>query len=232
MRRLSWSALALLAAASAAEAQQGGHAYGAATLRAGPSHGYPQVATLARGDGLTVQGCVANWSWCDVRWQEQRGWMPAAMIEFDARDDGRTVASAMPVVAFSLDDYWNAHYRDRPWSRQRARWRQLPAPQETPLPGPLTRQLTPPQQAAPSASAAQPSTAWQPPAWVPPNERMERQLPPPDAVNPKRHPEWHPDPQENTARPANRWPLNPEEVKRIEEEARRKKEQESKGQTP
>lgn len=224
--RLSWRATWLLAAAVPAGAQENGHAFSEATLRAGPSHGYPQVAAVARGDGLQVQGCLADWSWCDVRWQEQRGWISAAMIEFEAREDGSTAATAVPMVEFSLDDYWDAHYRGRPWARERLRWRRSsPVPVQTQLPNALVRQLAPPQQAeAPPASASQPSGAWTPAPWVPPGERMYHELPPPDALNPKRHPERH----EDTAGRVAWWPPHPAEVKLIEEEAKKRKEQEAK----
>jgi uncharacterized protein YraI len=216
--------MGLLALAMPALAQQSDRAFGGATLRAGPSHQYPQVATLSRGDGLQVHGCIADWSWCDVRWQQQRGWISAAMIEFDTRDDGSTVATAVPTIDFSLDPYWDAHYRTRPWSRERVRWRGVPMPAETPLPSPLARQLAPPQLQWTPALPAEPSGAWAPPPWIPPGERMDRELPPPDALNPKRHPEWH----ENTAGPVAWSPLHPAEVKLIEEEAKKRREQEAK----
>lgn len=188
MTRARWWTLLLLTMAAPGLAQDGGgYARSGANLRAGPANAYPRVATVVGGDSLTVYGCVNDFSWCDVRWREARGWLPAGVVEFDRRDGG-----VPPVVAFAVDPYWDAHYRGKPWARERARWRQTPqaAPSAAaPVPEALKRQLIP---ARIAEAYAQPST---PPVsapvqaqWVPPGERMY-QAPPPDALNPKRNKE-------------------------------------------
>jgi uncharacterized protein YraI len=188
MKRATWWTLLLLTMAAPVLAQDGsGFARSGANLRAGPANAYPRVATVVGGDSLTVYGCVNDFSWCDVRWREARGWLPAGVVEFNRRDGG-----VPPVVAFAVDPYWDAHYRGKPWARERARWRQTPqaAPSAAaPVPEALKRQLIPSRIAD---AYAQPSP---PPAsapvqaqWVPPGERMY-QAPPPDALNPKRNKE-------------------------------------------
>ena|GEM_PF-1798407 len=188
MKRATWWTLLLLTMAAPVLAQDGsGFARSGANLRAGPANAYPRVATAVGGDSLTVYGCVNDFSWCDVRWREARGWLPAGVVEFNRRDGG-----VPPVVAFAVDPYWDAHYRGKPWARERARWRQTPqaAPSAAaPVPEALKRQLIPSRIAD---AYAQPSP---PPAsapvqaqWVPPGERMY-QAPPPDALNPKRNKE-------------------------------------------
>jgi len=56
------AALAMPAAAQAQYAQTAGWV----NLRAGPARDYPLVASLPPGVAITVQGCIAGYSWCDV----------------------------------------------------------------------------------------------------------------------------------------------------------------------
>jgi len=189
MKRCIWIAPLLLAAAAPVLAQSnGGFARSGANLRAGPANDYPRVATVVGGDSLTVYGCVNDFSWCDVRWREARGWLPAGVIEFDARD-----GVFAPAIGFAIDPYWDAHYRGRPWARDRARWRQqaqaspsVPAP----MPEALKRQLIPQRIADTRGDPPAPPAVEAPvqSQWVPPGERMY-QAPPPDALNPKRNKE-------------------------------------------
>lgn len=189
MKRGIWIAPLLLVAAAPVMAQDsGGFARSGASLRAGPANEYPRVATVVSGDSLAVYGCVDDFSWCDVRWRQARGWLPAGVIEFDSRD-----AAAAPVIGFAVDPYWDAHYRGRPWARERARWRQQPQVSQSasaPVPEALKRQLIPPRIAEargylPTQPAVEPPVQ---PQWIPPGERMY-QAPPPDALNPKRNKE-------------------------------------------
>lgn len=189
MKRGIWMAPLLLAVAAPVLAQNSdGFARSGANLRAGPANAYPRVATVVGGDSLTVYGCVDDFSWCDVRWREARGWLPAGVVEFDARD-----GAFAPAIGFAIDAYWDAHYRGRPWARDRARWRQQAQASQAapaPLPEALKRQLIPQriadtrgyQPAQPAVEAPMQSQ------WVPPGERMY-QAPPPDALNPKRNKE-------------------------------------------
>lgn len=189
MNRCIWIAPLLLAAVAPVLAQSNGaFARSAANLRAGPANDYPRVATVVGGDSITVYGCVNDFSWCDVRWREARGWLPAGVVEFDARD-----GVFAPAIGFAIDPYWDAHYRGRPWARDRARWRQQAQASPSapaPMPEALKRQLIPQriadtlgyQPAPPAVEAPMQSQ------WVPPGERMY-QAPPPDALNPKRNKE-------------------------------------------
>lgn len=189
MQRATWWTLLLLTMAAPVMAQDnGGFARSGANLRAGPANAYPRVATVVGGDNLTVYGCIDDFSWCDVRWREARGWLPAGVVEFDARD-----GAFAPVIGFAIDPYWDAHYRGRPWARDRARWRQQAQASPSapaPMPEALKRQLIPQriadtlgyQPAPPAVEAPMQSQ------WIPPGERMY-QVPPPDALNPKRNKE-------------------------------------------
>jgi uncharacterized protein YraI len=96
-------------------------------IYAGPSSEFPQIATLPPSTEVGVAGCLSDWSWCDVTFSNARGWVWAgdlgypyesrrvAIIEFGPR-------LRLPVVTFSINAYWDAHYRSRPFYRERNVW--------------------------------------------------------------------------------------------------------------
>lgn len=89
-------------------------------LRAGPGTAYPVVTTLPPSAALTVFGCLADTSWCDVVWGSSRGWVAANYIAMPY--DGRVIvltpaiapAVGVAVVTFSRA-YWDRYYVGRPW---------------------------------------------------------------------------------------------------------------------
>jgi uncharacterized protein YraI len=108
------------AAASAAT----GYVSGRTKMRAGPDSGYPTVATIRRGEGVTIHGCLSNRSWCDVGFKGERGWLPADSIL------GKTVRGRVPVATmdsgvntmrFNLDEYWDTNYHGR-FDKKRGDW--------------------------------------------------------------------------------------------------------------
>ncbi|AYO94429.1 SH3 domain-containing protein [Xanthomonas axonopodis] len=120
-RRFSWSALWLMAAALPVWAQHTGHANGLVGLRAGPSEEYRRVGEVQPGGTLQVYGCLKSGAWCDVRSPEARGWLPAASIVLAHG----ALNQVVPKLTFSLDAYWDTHYRGREWTveSERAYWR-------------------------------------------------------------------------------------------------------------
>jgi len=94
---------------------------------AGPSSEYPPIAQLPPNTAVNVAGCLSDWSWCDVFFANDRGWLYAgdlavpfqgsrvAIIEYGPRIH-------LPVVSFSLATYWQQHYRSRPFFREREQW--------------------------------------------------------------------------------------------------------------
>lgn len=156
-------AAAMLVVPIAANAQL---AYTARTvpLHAGPAGDYPVVATLGSGFAVTVQGCLPDYSWCDVIAGEYRGWVDARNINHFYQGASVPVinygaAIGIGVVTFVIGNYWQDHYIRHSWYRQMAQWRHRPAhaaihprppqrtahPQEWQRPAPARRPLLRPE---------------------------------------------------------------------------------------
>ena len=115
-------------------------------VRAGPDRAYPLVARVGPGTPVNVNGCLNDWSWCDVSFDGNRGWAYAPALNYVYQ--GQQVplysyapALGIPVVTFSLGTYWNQYYRGRPWYGQRTMWmhRRLPEHRRPPGPAPQNR---------------------------------------------------------------------------------------------
>lgn len=107
-------------------------------VHAGPDREYPLVAQLDEGTPLDVHACLDDWSWCDVSFDDNRGWVYAEGVSF-VYQGGRVPLYSygprlgLPIITFSLMTYWGDHYRGRPWYAQRDTWahRRMP-PHERP----------------------------------------------------------------------------------------------------
>lgn len=96
-------------------------------LRAGPATDYPIVAVLPPGFAIGVQGCLSDYTWCDVIAGSSRGWMWAGNISYYYQQRYVPLQEYAPLIgigalAFILNDYWGDHYRDRPFYRDRSHW--------------------------------------------------------------------------------------------------------------
>jgi len=130
MRKLLTLGLAslLLAIPIAASAQE---AYTTRTVnvRAGPDTGYPVVSALGAGAPVQVFGCLDDWSWCDVGFGYDRGWVYAPYLNYVYQ--GRRVpfytyapTFGIPISTFSVGSYWDRYYHGRPWYGRRDYWEQ------------------------------------------------------------------------------------------------------------
>jgi uncharacterized protein YraI len=97
-------------------------------LQAGPDSEYPLIEELGAGTTVTVEGCIAGWTWCDVVVSNgDRGWVPGTFLE-ELYGGQRVVLIdygpriGIPVVSFSLGTYWDRHYHSRPFYSQRGQW--------------------------------------------------------------------------------------------------------------
>ena len=106
-------------------------AYATANVQifAGPGNDYPVVGQLPGGAAVDVNGCLSDYSWCDVSVGSERGWVyggdiatlygsgPAPILQYGPQ-------LGFPAITFSLGDYWDHHYRGRPFYGERDHWEQ------------------------------------------------------------------------------------------------------------
>jgi uncharacterized protein YraI len=96
-------------------------------LRSGPGARFPIVRRLAAGSALTIRGCVARYTWCDVSASGERGWASGAYIQFvhEARRvyvPAYAAQSQIPIVTFNIGNYWHDYYRDYSFYGDLDRW--------------------------------------------------------------------------------------------------------------
>lgn len=120
------AAVSALTVASIAEAQQA-YVYNRTSLRAGPDHGYPQVAWLGGGTAVYVNGCVRGYNWCDITSGPYRGWVNARHLQYFYNNQRMTIYGngarfGLPLVGFALGSYWDNHYRGQSWYSRRDHW--------------------------------------------------------------------------------------------------------------
>jgi len=134
-------ALFLVAALCCGPAAWAGNAYtqGVVNLRAGPSRDYPQVDSIPPNSLLSVNGCLDDWTWCDVDWEGNRGWVYGKYLYYDYQDRRVPILSfgavlGIGVVAFSIGDYWGRYYVTRPWYARQSYWMHRPPPPRNPYP--------------------------------------------------------------------------------------------------
>jgi len=84
-------------------------------MRAGPDPAFPLVTWLPARATVTVVGCTVDERWCDAVLGRSRGWVSSKYLTIRARN--RT-----PTVTFSVESYWDEHYRSRPWFSDKPLW--------------------------------------------------------------------------------------------------------------
>lgn len=93
-------------------------------VKAGPDFDYPTVGVARAGSRLNINGCLPDWSWCDVTTSRDRGWARGNDLQAEYR--GRRIvygaAWNVPTFTFNFTSYWNSHYKARPFFRERTRW--------------------------------------------------------------------------------------------------------------
>jgi uncharacterized protein YraI len=109
---------------------------GTVQLRAGPDMSFPVVASIPSNERMALEGCLQGWSWCDVNWNGQRGWVSGKDIE--AIHQNKTVRLSeivsppvqVPVVTYNTAAYWDTYYKTTPFYTKRQeffRWEPAPA---------------------------------------------------------------------------------------------------------
>jgi uncharacterized protein YraI len=138
MRRLIGLAVACVLTGVCADALAGeGYTVAPTTLYSAPNPGYPPIETIPVGAQVFVEGCTDGYAWCDVVAGEDRGWMPGNYIQYEYNGAPQLVAGfgaaiGIPIVTFSIADYWGRYYRGRPFWAQHDRWFARPLPYRAP----------------------------------------------------------------------------------------------------
>ena len=124
-----------LAMISPAEARAG-YAVDELELKAGPARRYKTVGYAPPDSRLEINGCLPDWTWCDVTTRRSRGWVNARDIE--AEDAGRRVEYGspwnVPLLSFNLGAITNQLIqggqvdRGEPYEREPSRSDDQPEP--------------------------------------------------------------------------------------------------------
>jgi uncharacterized protein YraI len=97
-------------------------------LRGGPGTNYPVIDVIPDNARVTIYGCIRGRSWCDVSYAGARGWMSENYLQANYRSRRVPLEPrvyrylGIPGITFSFGNYWNRHYRDRPFYHNRHRW--------------------------------------------------------------------------------------------------------------
>jgi uncharacterized protein YraI len=136
---------------SAAAVSQNAFITHSVSVYAGPDDSYPAVAELDADAPVQVMGCLDDWSWCDVAFEDNRGWVYAPDVIYYY--EGGYVplytyapSLGIPVVQFTIGVYWDRYYRERPWYAHREEWMHREPPHHRP-PGPPPSVSPPPRSA-------------------------------------------------------------------------------------
>ncbi len=105
-----------------------------------------------------MQGCTDGWEWCDVIAYDNRGWVAGNFVEYEYQDRPVLLPAygaqiGIPIVTFVIGSYWDNHYRNRPFYRERSRWYRRPIVRRPPPP-PLRHPYRPPSHGSPGHQPA------------------------------------------------------------------------------
>ncbi|MBY3085349.1 SH3 domain-containing protein [Rhizobium laguerreae] len=121
----------LMLAPAIAEAAEG-YSTANVNMRAGPSTRYPAVAVIPAGSSIEIRGCLSDVNWCDVEFYGGRGWVSGQYVQALYQQRRVYVGPqyyrplGIPMIRFSVDNYWDRYYRNRDFYRERDRWSRGP----------------------------------------------------------------------------------------------------------
>ncbi|MGI8854003.1 MAG: DUF6600 domain-containing protein [Methyloceanibacter sp.] len=100
-------------------------------LRAGPGTYYPVIVIVPARAPIRILGCLGDYTWCDVFFQGNRGWMRSIYLQGWYRGYYYALRDHAPrlgyrTVSFDIDGYWGSNYRNRPFYGERTRWTRRP----------------------------------------------------------------------------------------------------------
>jgi len=126
-RKLLIASLGFLSSVPVAALAARAYTVGGAQIFAGPGDDYPVVAQVGRGAAVNVNGCLRDYTWCDVNLGQNRGWVYAQDLAYPYRNQRVLIPEygpqlGLPLITFSFNPYWDQYYRGRPFYKDRAHW--------------------------------------------------------------------------------------------------------------
>ena len=128
--KIAAAGLLMLAPAIAQAAE--GYSTANVNMRAGPSTQYPAVAVIPAGSSVEIRGCLSDVNWCDVEFYGGRGWVSGQYVQALYQQRRVYVGPqyyrplGIPMIRFSVNNYWDRYYRNRDFYRDRDRWSRGP----------------------------------------------------------------------------------------------------------
>ena len=128
--KIAAAGMLMLAPAIAQAAE--GYSTANVNMRAGPSTRYPAVAVIPAGSSVEIRGCLSDVNWCDVEFYGGRGWVSGQYVQALYQQRRVYVGPqyyrplGIPMIRFSVDNYWDRYYRNRDFYRDRDRWSRGP----------------------------------------------------------------------------------------------------------
>jgi uncharacterized protein YraI len=118
-----FATVVFLLAPSLAQAAQG-FILDQTDLRAGPDEQFPSVDLLPAGAQVEVFGCLGGHAWCDIGFQQDRGWVSGQDLEVIFHSQRVKIVEVtdvqvVPVATFEVAVYWDRYYRNKPFYKDR-----------------------------------------------------------------------------------------------------------------
>ncbi len=115
---LAVATVAAPAVASAAPAQVTANV----NLRTGPGTNYYPILVLPAGAPVELYGCLQGYTWCDVSYGRERGWVSSRYLStfYSGQAYRPRPYASVPFLTFNFG-YWDNHYAKRPWYQNRPR---------------------------------------------------------------------------------------------------------------
>ena len=106
MRRLFAAVVVAMASLGAAAAHaEEGFTTANVNMRTGPDIDFPSIGVIPEGDPIYVEGCLRDESWCDVQWEDERGWVYSEYLAFDYRGE------VVPLPDMGLEVFQHTRHR-------------------------------------------------------------------------------------------------------------------------
>ncbi len=96
-------------------------------LLAGPGWRFPHITLVPARARVAIHACLPSRNWCDISYRGARGWVAGTLVTVMLAGRRQTVAlvgrqAGVASSNFVIGIYWNDHYRNQPFYRERNRW--------------------------------------------------------------------------------------------------------------